>query len=119
MKTFLAQNQFGASVPCADETAGSSPAPLPAVPLSVSDAEPLPASMTSGTEVVASVRTAAASDIDCIPEIFRVSNLQDSRQFIPDRHDIWDAMHDPNAPRALETDPVWADDAPIFLRGSA
>jgi len=38
-------------------------------------------------------------------------------RFAPDYHAIWDAMHDPDAPRhRLLGDPVWADDPPIFLK---
>lgn len=53
-----------------------------------------------------------------IPEIFRVAHqlCAGARQFVPDHHAIWDAMHDPGSPRALESDLVWADEAPLFLR---
>jgi hypothetical protein len=37
-------------------------------------------------------------------------------RFAPDLQAMEDAMHDPGAPRALEADPVWADEAPLFLR---
>ena len=112
MTTFLAQNQFGASVPCADDTAGSSPAPLrgPAVPLSETGPDIPP-----GPKLPADASVSAG--LSDIPEIFRVANLLcAARQFVPDYEGIWDAMHDSNAPRALETDPVWADEPPLFLQ---
>lgn len=58
------------------------------------------------------------SDISDVPEVFRVANqlCAAARRFVPDETALWNAMHDPNAPLALETDPVWADDAPLFLK---
>lgn len=55
---------------------------------------------------------------DCIGEIFYYARklCAESRWFLPDYPDIYQAMLDPGAPRALDTDPVWADPAPLFLR---
>jgi len=51
---------------------------------------------------------------DHIHEIFHRSR---PARFAPDLHAIWDAVHDPDAPRhRLLGDPVWADDPPIFLK---
>jgi hypothetical protein len=62
-----------------------------------------------------------ASDTSDIPEIFRVANLlcEDARIFTPDYPSIYQAMLDPNAPRAFEGDPTWADPAPLFLKDTA
>ncbi len=58
------------------------------------------------------------ADTDCIGEIFRYARKlsAEARTFVPDYPDIYQAMLDPNAPRALETDPVWADEPPLFLQ---
>jgi hypothetical protein len=60
----------------------------------------------------------ATGATDDIPEIFRVAHqlCAGARQFIPDHHAIWDAMHNPSSPRALEGEPTWEDEAPLFLR---
>lgn len=114
MKTFLPQNQFGALVPeASDEAGASTPAPLCGASATLSVAQP---SGVMETEA-ATLEETAASDISDVPEIFRVANLLcETRQFVPDYPGIYQAMLDPNAPRALETDPVWSDDAPIFLK---
>ena len=137
MKTFLAQNQFGAPVPCADDTAGSSPAPLrgPAVPLSVSMAEPSGAMETEA----ATIEETAASDIiptgPFVPpgpklpadaELGTVSaGLSEADEAL-----YWQLRHAdnpferdlPDVPDAhaffnsiIETD-VWADESPLFLK---
>ena len=112
MTTYLAQNQFNsATSPVVADTAAASPPP----PLRDAAAEPTGPSVPPGPKLPADATVSAG--LSDIPEIFRVANLLcAARQFVPDYEGIWDAMHDSNAPRALETDPVWADEAPLFLR---
>jgi hypothetical protein len=102
-KTFLAQNQFisnsTVNIPRTVDQDVASPA---------SD----PAAIDSCQEPVA---------VDCIPEIFRVAHqlCAEARSFVPDFPGLYHAMLDPSAPRALDDDPVWADEAPLFLRNTA
>ncbi len=58
---------------------------------------------------------------DHIGEIFFYARKlsAEARTFVPDYPGIYQAMLDPNAPRALETDPVWADEPPLFLQRQA
>jgi hypothetical protein len=112
-------NAAATPLPAADTAGDPSPPSSPAVTNSVSVAQP--SGTTTGTEAVVSVRRAAASDLTCdIPELLRVASYlcADARQFTPDYPSLYQAMLDPNAPRATETDPVWADDAPLFLRAA-
>lgn len=65
----------------------------------------------------AALAPSAAGLLDDIHEIFyHARKLCAERQFTPDYPGIYQAMLDPSAPRALESDPVWADEAPLFLR---
>jgi hypothetical protein len=71
--------------------------------------------------VTASVRTVAADPIDHIHEVFAYARhlCRNDTRFVPDKAAIWDAMHDPDAPRARADARVWADPAPIFLKDPA
>jgi hypothetical protein len=105
----------------AQDTAGEPPPPSsPAVTISVS-ADEIRGCAQSETAVTASVRTVAADPIDHIHEVFAYARhlCRNDTRFVPDRAAIWDAMHDPDAPRARADARVWADEAPLFLRNTA
>jgi hypothetical protein len=61
---------------------------------------------------------AGALGTEFIHEIFFYARKlsAEARWFVPDYPAIYQAMLDPCAPRALETDPVWADEPPLFLQ---
>jgi hypothetical protein len=130
MKTFLAQNQFisNACAPSlnAQDAAGEPPPPSsPAVTnpdrgyMSHRLTPALGTSVSSAAIDSCQEPVAADNFTSDIPEVFRAAanylRRYESR-FVPDKAAIWDAMFDEAAPRALETDPVWADPAPIFLK---
>lgn len=59
-------------------------------------------------------------DTDHIPEIFRVANLLcETRQFVPNEAAIYFAMMSECSPRLRADDPVWTDEAPLFLKDIA
>jgi len=127
VKTFLPQNQFISNsvshVPVDAGSAGATPCPqppAPAVAIEVS-ADEIRGCAQSETEVAASVRTAAASDISDIHELFFYARKlsAEARTFVPDYPGIYQAMLDPNAPRVrldIAGDSVWADELPLFLQ---
>lgn len=138
MKTFLPQNKFYSDV---HETSGSAAATLspPSTAaavvlsdsrrLSLADGTPeLEAGSTCGstlglpdsleTEAAVFVRTAAVSD-NFIGHLIHHARLVGLPAFVPDYEAMEAAMHNPSAPRALEGDPVWEDEPPLFLRNSA
>lgn len=54
-----------------------------------------------------------------IPEVFRAAVnylCRHESRFVPDKAAMWDAMFDESAPRLRADDPVWADEAPLFIR---
>jgi hypothetical protein len=123
LKTFLPQNQFYSDV-YVPTTSGSAavtlspPLSAAADALSVSVAQPAGAIATE-TAAIESVRTVAA---DILSDNFIGHLIHHARlagAFIPDFEAMEVAMQNPNAPRALEGDPVWEDDAPLFLRDIA
>ena len=131
MKTFLPQNQFiSNSVSHVPVDAGSgavnaSP-PSTTAPEAISEAagkHPFP-SVSADSEHEQQRKTLGVTDgrdhhlTDHIHELFFYARKlsAEARIFVPDYPGIYQAMLDPNAPRALETDPVWADDPPLFLQ---
>ena len=91
-------------------------APSEIEPIPVSDGELLQVSPLA--EIDLSVTLDRSPSESHIHEIFHYARKlsAEARTFIPDYPGIYQAMLDPNAPRALETDPVWADDPPLFLQ---
>ena len=87
---------------------------LPSVEMEPSATAAYAPSETGGAVSVST----ASSDICHIHELFFYARKlsAEARWFVPDYPGIYQAMLDPNAPRALETDPVWADDPPLFLQ---
>ena len=87
-----------------------------AAPIQVSDGGLLQVSPSA--EIDPSVTLDRSPSESHIHEIFHYARKlsAEARTFVPDYPGIYQAMLDPNAPRALETDPVWADDPPLFLQ---
>lgn len=141
MATFLAQNEFisgSASVPFAkSEAAAACPQPRAAVTLS-DGAGAKPVQASSPSEAVSGLGRAetAALTHNAVTQAVEVrTSLEDELthllgvagkrrrrplnlpRFAPDFPALWHAMHDKNAPRTV-LDPLWADAAPLFLRGA-
>ena len=65
----------------------------------------------------------ATAGLDDLERLLRFAGRRPHRRlvlprFAPDFQGMWEAMHDPDAPRAPRPslDPVWEDASPIFLR---
>ena len=132
MKTPLAQNQFISNsvshVPVDAGSAAASPCPhSTAAAVAIKNSC---GSFGSLPNTPNGVMQSCAASLDMpgpqeatnhIPEIFHYARKlsAEARTFVPDYPGIYQAMLDPNAPRALENDPVWADDPPLFLKREA
>ena len=129
MATHLPQNQFiSNSVSHVPVDAGSAAVnaspPSPTAAVAISEAagkHPFPSVSAEHEQQRKTLGVTDGRDhhlTDHIHELFFYARKlsAEARIFVPDYPGIYQAMLDPNAPRALETDPVWADDPPLFLQ---